>query len=160
MTRLHFLLAGLAFAASPDPFAAWNGTVKVRPLVPGAQRHSIHTYFNLSPESPDGRYVLFYTSTSEDGHHGEIRVRERATGKEILLADRPMVLNDALDVPDRVFSPYEVPEAADLPGPGTRFQEGDPVVTVFGEGETIEGCMGVLANRLACWRARLRRAAS
>lgn len=88
MTRLLFLLAGLAFAASPDPFAAWNGTVKVRPLVPGAQRHSIHTYFNLSPESPDGRYVLFYTSTSEDGQHGEIRVRERATGKEILLADK------------------------------------------------------------------------
>jgi hypothetical protein len=65
----------------------WNGNVKVGPLVPGAQRHSMHTYFNLSPESPDGRWVLFYSSTTADGHHGEIRIRERASGKEVVLAE-------------------------------------------------------------------------
>jgi len=59
----------------------------MRPVAPGAQRHSIHTYFNLSPESPDGRWILFYTSTTPDGHHGEIRIRERATGKELVLAE-------------------------------------------------------------------------
>jgi hypothetical protein len=31
---------------------------------------------------------LFYTSTTQDGHHGEIRIRERASGKEIVLADK------------------------------------------------------------------------
>jgi Tol biopolymer transport system component len=86
---LSFLLfTGVALAADPsDPFSRWNGTVTVRPLVAGAQRHSMHTYFNLSPESPDGRWVLFYSSTTTDGHHGEIRILERASGKEVVLAD-------------------------------------------------------------------------
>lgn len=47
----------------------------------------MHTYFNLSPESPDGKWILFYTSNTPDGHRGEIRIRERARGKEIVLAD-------------------------------------------------------------------------
>jgi hypothetical protein len=89
MSRILVVLIGLSLAASSDDsFAPWKGSVKVGPLVPGAQRHSMHTYFNLSPESPDGRWVLFYTSTTEDGHHGEIRIRERASGKEIVLAER------------------------------------------------------------------------
>ncbi len=88
MKSFAFLLTALAFAGTLDPFAKWNGPVTVGPLVPGAQRHSIHTYFNLSPESPDGKWVLFYTSTTPDGQHGEIRIRERATGKEVMLADK------------------------------------------------------------------------
>jgi hypothetical protein len=86
MTPVPFLLA-LALAASPDPFAKWEGAVKVHPVAPGAERHSIHTYFNLSPESPDGRWILFYTSTTPAGHRGEVRIRERVTGQEIVLAD-------------------------------------------------------------------------
>ena len=54
--------------------------------VSGKDHHSIHSYFNASPESPDGRWVLFYASTTANGHDGEIRVRERATGKETVLA--------------------------------------------------------------------------
>jgi len=87
MTRLALLLAALASTTASDPFAKWEGNVTARPLVSGAQRHSMHTYFNVAPESPDGRWVLFYTSTTPDGHHGEIRIRERATGKELVLAD-------------------------------------------------------------------------
>jgi Tol biopolymer transport system component len=82
------LLTGLAFAAGSDQFGKWTHDVRVRPVAAGAQRHSIHTYFNVSPESPDGRWILFYTSTTPDGHHGEVRIRERATGKEKVLASK------------------------------------------------------------------------
>lgn len=68
-----------------DPLAGWREGVKITPVssVPG--RHTIHTYFNVSPESPDGKWVLFYTSTTPEGHSGEIRIQERATGKERVL---------------------------------------------------------------------------
>lgn len=72
-------------AASTDPLAPWKSGVKISP-VSGADHHSIHTYYITSPESPDGRRVLFYASTTANGHDGEIRVRERATGKETVLA--------------------------------------------------------------------------
>lgn len=84
MTQLFMLFA---LASINDPFVKWEGPVKVHPVAPGAERHSMHTYFNLSPESPDGKWILFYTSTTADGHHGEIRIRERAPGKEIVLAE-------------------------------------------------------------------------
>ena len=51
-----------------------------------AHRHSIHAYFNTSPESPDGRWVLFYSSPTRDSHTGDMRVIERATGAERVLA--------------------------------------------------------------------------
>jgi len=76
----------LAWMLAASSFAPWTAGVKVAPLVPGAQRHSIHSYFNTSPESPDGRWVLFFTSTTSDGHSGEVRIRERATGTEKILA--------------------------------------------------------------------------
>jgi hypothetical protein len=56
--------------------------------------HSIHAYFNTSPESPDGRWVLYYASTAPTGHEGEIRIRERATGRVRVLA-RGVVVEDA-----------------------------------------------------------------
>jgi hypothetical protein len=31
-------------------------------------RHALHSYFNVCPESPDGRFVLFYASSAPDGH--------------------------------------------------------------------------------------------
>jgi hypothetical protein len=71
--------------APTDPLSAWRDGVKVS-AVSGKGHHSIHSYFNASPESPDGRWVLFYASATADGHDGEIRVRERATGKETVLA--------------------------------------------------------------------------
>jgi hypothetical protein len=58
----------------------------VRAVSPEAGRHTIHAYFNTCPESPDGRHVLFYASTTPNGEHGEVRIRERATGAETVLA--------------------------------------------------------------------------
>ena len=87
MKRFVLILAAVAAAATNDPFAKWEGQVAVHPVARGAERHSMHTYFNVSPESPDGKWVLFYTSTTADGHRGDVRIRERATGNEIVLAD-------------------------------------------------------------------------
>ena len=68
-----------------DPLAPWRSGVQIKPVAPDQQRHSIHSYFNTSPESPDGKWVLFFTSTAEDGQHGEVRIRNRATGDERVL---------------------------------------------------------------------------
>ncbi|MEP6667995.1 MAG: hypothetical protein ABJF10_02515 [Chthoniobacter sp.] len=70
-----------------DPLAPWRSGVTIKPVAPDQQRHSIHTYFNLSPESPDGKWVLFYTSTAVDGQHGEVRIRNRASGEERVLVE-------------------------------------------------------------------------
>ena len=84
------LLSGAAIAAEPGPLGAWQNGVSVAPLAE-AERHSIHAYFNTSPESPDGRWVLYYASATPEGHLGEIRIRERATGNEIMLAQHVSV---------------------------------------------------------------------
>ena len=65
--------------------------VKVSIVLPNMNQHSIHSYFNTSPESPDGRWVLYYTSTTAEGHEGDICIVERATGKVKTLAKGVMV---------------------------------------------------------------------
>lgn len=69
-----------------DPVAPWKTGVVKRPVSDIPNRHTIHTYYNVPPESPDGRYVLYFTSVTPEGHAGEIRMQERATGKETVLA--------------------------------------------------------------------------
>jgi hypothetical protein len=70
-----------------DPVAAWSKDVKITQVsaVPG--RHTIHSYYVANPESPDGRRVLFFTSTHPAGYVGEVRMMDRATGKETVLAE-------------------------------------------------------------------------
>jgi hypothetical protein len=60
--------------------------MKISIVSPNTNQHSIHSYFNTSPESPDGRWVLYYASTTPEGHEGDIRVVERAKGKVRTLA--------------------------------------------------------------------------
>ncbi|RBP44493.1 WD40 repeat protein [Roseimicrobium gellanilyticum] len=69
--------------AKDDPLAPWRSGVKIRSVLPEtAERHSIHSYFNTCPESPDGTQVLFYSSTALNGHTGEVHIVNRATGEE------------------------------------------------------------------------------
>lgn len=76
----------LAYGAeSSGPLAAWKKGVKTHPVSNVPNRHTIHTYFNVSPESPDGRSVLYYTSTTPEGYTGELRVQDRATCQERVL---------------------------------------------------------------------------
>ncbi|WP_395751707.1 hypothetical protein [Prosthecobacter sp.] len=79
------LLALHAFA--DDPVAAWSKDVTIKAVSPIEGRHTTHSYYLNNPESPDGTRVLFFTSTDPQGQLGEIRMIERATGKETVLAD-------------------------------------------------------------------------
>ncbi len=97
--KLAYILSAAALcsvmvsAGEPDALTPWKTAAKVS-AVSGTGHHSIHAYFNTSPESPDGRWVLFYASMSANGQEGEIRIRERSTGKETVLA-RNVVCEDA-----------------------------------------------------------------
>jgi hypothetical protein len=85
-SRRHFIAlpAGVAATHAADPVAPWRDA-RLRPVSDIRDRHTIHTYFNVTPESPDGRYVLYYTSVTPEAHSGEIRMLERASGKETVL---------------------------------------------------------------------------
>jgi Tol biopolymer transport system component len=96
--RLSACLLGFALGLSAAPaetgdlLAPWQ-SVAVAPVSPDPRRHTVHTYFNTSPESPDGRWVVFYASTTREGYTGEVRIRERATGREKVIA-RGVVVED------------------------------------------------------------------
>ncbi len=81
------LLACSLSSYAEDPVAAWSKDVTINPVSSIAERHTTHSYYLTNPESPDGRHVLFYTSIDPQGHLGEVRMLERATGKETVLAD-------------------------------------------------------------------------
>lgn len=76
----------IAADPSGDPLAPWRENVRIGPVSPQGGRHTIHSYFNTCPESPDGRFVLFYSSTEKDGHRGEVCIRDRKTGEEKVVA--------------------------------------------------------------------------
>jgi len=76
-----------AIAQTDDPLDAWARDVKVTPVLPEDSRHTMHSYYTANPESPDGRYILYFSSTDPRAHVGEIRIIERATGKERVLAE-------------------------------------------------------------------------
>lgn len=57
--------------------------------VVGARRdgHTIHAYFNTSPESPDGSSVLYFGSEDPEGHVGAVVMADRVTGEERAVAE-------------------------------------------------------------------------
>ncbi|MES2596544.1 MAG: hypothetical protein V4662_14460 [Verrucomicrobiota bacterium] len=89
MKRFLVLTASLLATAclADDPVAAWSSGVTIKPVSAIEGRHSIHSYYVANPESPDGKHVLFFTSQDPTGYVGEVRILERATGKETVLAE-------------------------------------------------------------------------
>lgn len=82
------LIFGAAAAClADDPVAAWSRGVTIRAVSAVGNRHTTHSYYLANPESPDGTHVLFFTSTDSQGQAGEVRMIERATGKETVLAE-------------------------------------------------------------------------
>lgn len=63
----------------------------MQPVATHTNRHVMHSYFNTSPESPDGKYVVYFTSQTADGESGDIRIRERSTGKETVVVSNVTV---------------------------------------------------------------------
>jgi len=86
LTTAVLLVTSSLLAAGDATFAAWRDQVRVREVAPEAGEHTIHAYFNTCPESPDGRWVLYYASKIVDADSGELRLLERATGKVKTLA--------------------------------------------------------------------------
>ncbi|MBX3741052.1 MAG: hypothetical protein KF712_08685 [Akkermansiaceae bacterium] len=84
MKPLLALLLGISTAHAD--LEAWKHAEKSA-VAPDQARHSIHSYFNVCPESPDGKHVLYYTSATPDGEKGDLRILERATGKETVIAE-------------------------------------------------------------------------
>lgn len=80
-------------AETSDPLAPWRSAVEIHLVAPDSPRHVIHSYFNTCPESPDGSKVLYFTSTTKDGQHGQVCILNRQTGEE-------QVLSPAMDVED------------------------------------------------------------
>ncbi|HET6316484.1 MAG TPA: biopolymer transporter Tol, partial [Chloroflexota bacterium] len=65
---------------------AWRGAVRVSRVSRVDAQHAIHAYYTATPESPDGRYAVFYASTTPEAHAGELRLVDRASGEERVLA--------------------------------------------------------------------------
>ncbi|MGC3970138.1 MAG: hypothetical protein QM775_23265 [Pirellulales bacterium] len=72
--------------ADDDPVAPWREAVSVRPVSTTPGRHTLHAYYVCNPESPDLSLTVYYASDAANGHIGEICIKERATGKETVLA--------------------------------------------------------------------------
>ncbi len=82
LNRRAILGLMLCLLSTATASAAW----RVKPVLGDAACHSIHAYFNTSPESPDGRFILLYRSTMREAHEGELCVVERKTGNVQVLA--------------------------------------------------------------------------
>lgn len=80
-------------------------------------------------------------------------VSTRLVGKAILFARR----KGRLDEPIPIESDDKgVPLIADIPRPGTDFEVGHPLMTVFGRGGSVEACRVDLARRIIFWKARIK----
>jgi Tol biopolymer transport system component len=56
--------------------------------------HAIHAYFNASPESPDGRWVVYARSGRPDAERADVCLRSRADG-ELRVLDADVECEDA-----------------------------------------------------------------
>jgi hypothetical protein len=87
------LLFTIGTVQASDLVNRWANATK-KPVAPHENRHVIHSYFHTIPESPDGKYVVYYTSDDPKGERGDLRIQERSTGKETIIADG-LVCEDA-----------------------------------------------------------------
>lgn len=73
-------------------------------------------------------------------------------GKKIVYASGPTVTTDMTEAMQGFLAPGSVclPALADIPEGGTRFQEGQPICTVFAQAETATECLQIL-NDQANW---------
>jgi Tol biopolymer transport system component len=136
-------LASLAICAdNDDPLAQWRAGVQVKPALPAANRHTIHTYFNINPESPDGKKLLFFSSTARDAQKGEIHLLDRASGEE-----KTLVKNLSTEDAHRVACQQWISNGKRVAYHDDR--NGEWVVAIV---DVETGTEKVLAkNRLICW---------
>ncbi len=77
----------VAADSAGGPVTPWTTGARIAPVSSVAGRHRIHSYYVANPESPDGKHGLFFSSKHPAGYIGQVRILERATGKETVLAE-------------------------------------------------------------------------
>jgi predicted ATP-grasp superfamily ATP-dependent carboligase len=75
--------------------------------------------------------------------------------KEILYAPGRLVVPEIPLGADLVVDWFDVPTIADIPWPATRFQRGEPVMTVFAAGPDQATCRARLTRLTRAWKLRL-----
>jgi predicted ATP-grasp superfamily ATP-dependent carboligase len=84
--------------------------------------------------------------------------RVRHVAREVVFTDTELTFDVALR-PGQIaawVSLYRAPRVGDVPMPGTRVAAGDPVLTVFAEGEGPDDALRRLDRRRLAWEHRLR----
>jgi len=69
-----------------DPLQKWRGSA-IRPVLPDVAAHTLHSYFGISPESPDEASVLLFRSSRPDAQFGDVVSVDRQTGQATTLAE-------------------------------------------------------------------------
>ena len=82
-----FVLSAVFSQQAFGQLAKWKNTSVKSVLDEKETRHSIHSYFNTCPESPDGKYVLYFSSKTKDAHVGDICLLNRQTKEELVLVE-------------------------------------------------------------------------
>jgi predicted ATP-grasp superfamily ATP-dependent carboligase len=85
--------------------------------------------------------------------------RPRIVGKQIVFAPAACQFPDNEPPRQLAASPFNLPELGDIPDPGTRFDPGDPVLTVFAAADHPDECLSALERRANAWTERLGREA-
>jgi uncharacterized protein len=84
-------------------------------------------------------------------------VNEAYVAKQILYAERGVVIEENLPLaPLTREAIFDIPELADIPARGSRFVAGEPVVTVFGRGATLDECGEGVDRSARRWSRLLR----
>ncbi len=78
----------------------------------------------------------------------------RVIAKRVIYASRRLVVPAGID-PDGLEDLFAVPSIADVPGPGTIVEAGEPVLTVFASGESSAICHARSIQQERCWSRRL-----
>ncbi|MEX2606084.1 MAG: biopolymer transporter Tol [Kiritimatiellia bacterium] len=76
--------AAVAEEQTGSTIAEWENA-RIEPVGSVKDRHTLHSYFVTSPESPNGRWVVFYSSTDPSADVGELILLERSSGREKVL---------------------------------------------------------------------------
>jgi len=79
----------------------------------------------------------------------------RVVGKRVLFATRPFTAPSFLEDFAPAFDSSVFRSVADVPNPGTLIRTGEPILTVFAHGATLEECQSRLQDRIQEWERLL-----
>ncbi len=85
-------------------------------------------------------------------------IKASMLGKAVLYSPVDFTLTEDLSAEIKDYTEY--PTVADIPNTGTEFKTGDPICTVFAQGETVQDCRKALTAQLSQVSERILPAAS